>query len=73
MKVAVLHFGEPWPFGAFLFGFLMFLLALIGTVTGKAYGKGGTVDRATNPLGYWLCLVIGYLGGAFLIFNFWPK
>lgn len=75
MNVAAIRFGDSqqWPFGAFLFGLLMLLLAVIGAFTGKAYGKGGTVARATEPVSYWLCLIVGYLGGTFLIFSFWPK
>jgi hypothetical protein len=75
MNLAVVRFGDSkqWPLGAFLFGLLMLLLAVVGTFTGKAYGKGGTADRATEPFEYWLCLIVEYLGGAFLIFSFWPK
>ena len=64
---------KPWPFGAFLFGLLMLLLAVIGTFTGKAYGKGGSAERTKEPVTYWLILFIEYLGGAFLMLNFWPK
>ena len=58
---------KPWPLGVFLFGLLMLLLAVIGTFTGKTYGRGGSADRAKEPLTYWLTLVIQYLGAAFLI------
>ena len=58
---------KPWPLGVLLFGLLMVLLAVIGTFTGKTYGRGGSADRATEPFTYWLTLVIQYLGGAFLI------
>jgi hypothetical protein len=60
--------GKPWPFGGFLFGLLMLVLAVIGTFTGKAYGKGGrSADRGKEPFSYWLTLVIEYLGGGYLI------
>ena len=58
---------KPWPFGVVLFGLLMLLLAVIGTFTGKTYGRGGGTDRAKEPFTYWLTLVIQYVGGAFLI------
>jgi hypothetical protein len=59
--------NKPWPLGILLFGLLMLLLAVIGTVTGKAYGKGGTAERAKDPVGYWIILVVEYLSGALLI------
>ena len=59
--------NEPWPLGVVLFGLLMLLLAVIGTFTGKAYGKGGSAIRAKDPFDYWSTLVVQYLGGAFLI------
>jgi len=58
---------KPWPLGVVLFGLLMLLLAVIGTFTGKTYGRGGNADRAEEPVTYWLTLVIQYLGAAFLI------
>jgi len=59
--------NEPWPLGLLLFGLFMLILAVIGTFTGKAYGKGGSADRATKPLDYWGTFVVEYLGGALLI------
>ena len=58
---------KPWPTGVLLFGMLMLLLAVIGTFTGKAYGKGGTADRAEEPFTFWSVLVIEYLGGIFFV------
>jgi len=58
---------KQWPLGLLLFGLFMLLLAVIGTFTGKAYGRGGSADRAKEPFTYWLMLVIQYLGAAFLI------
>ena len=40
---------KPWPLGVLLVGLLMLLLAVIGTFTGKLYGKRGTADRAKDP------------------------
>ncbi len=57
---------RPWPLGVVLFGLLMLLLAVIGTFTGKMYGRG-SADRSKEPLTYWLTLIIQYLGAAFLI------
>lgn len=62
-----IDWNKPWPLGVFLAGLVMLLLAMIGTFTGKLYGRGGTADRAKEPFTYWLTLVIQYLGGAFLI------
>jgi hypothetical protein len=59
--------NKPWPFGVVLFGLLMLLLAVIGTFTGKAYGRGCSAERAKDPVDYWMTLVVEYLGGAFLI------
>ena len=58
---------KPWPLGLLFFGLLMLVLAVIGTFTGRAYGKGYRTDRAEEPFTYWLTLVIEYVGGAFLI------
>jgi len=56
---------KPWPLGILLFGLLMVLLAVIGTFTGKAYGKGGAADRAKSPGDYWTTLIVQYLSGIF--------
>jgi hypothetical protein len=45
----------------------MLVLAVIGTFTGKTYGRGGSSDRRKEPVTYWLTLVIQYVGGGFLI------
>lgn len=58
---------KPWPFGVFLFGLIMLVLAIIGKFTGKTYGRGGSADRAKEPVTYWLTLIIQYLVGAYLI------
>jgi hypothetical protein len=58
---------KPWPLGVLLFGLLMLVLAVIGTFTGKTYGKGGSADRAKDPFNYWLTLAVQYMGAAFLI------
>jgi hypothetical protein len=63
---------KPWPLGVLLFGLLMLLLAVIGTFTGKAYGKGGSVDRAEDPVAYWILLVVEYLLGAFFVW-YWTS
>jgi hypothetical protein len=55
--------NAPWPLGVVLFGLLMLLLAVIGTFTGKTYGRGGSAIRAKNPFNYWLTLVMQYLAG----------
>jgi hypothetical protein len=59
--------NKPWPFGVLLFGLLMLLLAVIGTFTGTAYGKGSRAYRATEPGTYWTLLAVQYLSGAFFI------
>ena len=59
--------NKPWPLGVLLFGPLMLLLAVIGTFTGTAYGKGSRAYRATEPVAYWTLLVVQYLGGTFFI------
>ena len=71
-EMAPASWNKPWPLGALLFGLLMLLLAVIGTFTGKAYGKGGTVDRTRDPVNYWMSLVLGYLAGAFLVW-YWAS
>jgi sterol desaturase/sphingolipid hydroxylase (fatty acid hydroxylase superfamily) len=58
---------KPWPLGVLLFGLVMLVLAVIGTFTGKTYGKGGSADLAKDPSGYWLMLVVQYLCAVFLI------
>lgn len=52
-----------------LFGLAVLFIALIGTVAGKTYGRGGSADRATEPFTYWLTLVLQYLLAAYLIWN----
>ena len=59
---------KPWPTGLLLFGLLSLLLAVIGTFTGKAYGRWGrSVERAQHPVDYWSTLALEYLGGVFFI------
>jgi hypothetical protein len=58
---------QPWPLGVLLFGLLMLLLAVIGTLTGKTYGKGGSAVRAKDSVDYWMTLAMEYLCAAFLI------
>ena len=60
---------KQWRLGVLLFGLLMLVLAVTGTIKGKLYGwgRGGTVDRANAPWTYWLGQVVRYLGAAFLI------
>jgi hypothetical protein len=50
----------------------MLLLAVIGTFTGKTYGRGGSSDRAKEPVNYWMTLVVQYSVGAFLIW-YWAS
>jgi len=59
--------NKPWPLGVLLFGLVMLILAVIGTFTGKTYGKGGSAVRAKDPVTYWITLVLQYLCGVFLI------
>jgi hypothetical protein len=59
--------NKPWPFGVFVFGVFLLVPAVFGTITGKLYGKGGMVDRAKSPVGFWVALVVNYLCGAGLI------
>lgn len=59
--------GKPWPFGVLLFALYFLVIAMIGTFTGKIYGKGGTTDRAKEPSRYWVGLLIHYLCAAFMI------
>jgi len=33
--------SKPWPLGVSLFGLVILVLAVVGTFTGKAYGRGG--------------------------------
>jgi hypothetical protein len=58
---------KTMPLGVLLFGLLMLILAVIGTFTVKAYGKGGTAERTKDPVSYWLTLIVEYLCGAFLV------
>jgi hypothetical protein len=53
--------------GNLLFGLFILLLAVIGTFTGKTYGKGGMAYRSNNPIDYWMMLIIEYLAAAFFI------
>ena len=65
---------KPRPLGLLLGGLVMLLLAVIGTFTGKTYGRGGRgFDRATESFQYWLELVVQYLVAAFLIWCWWFK
>ena len=57
---------KPWPLGLLLFGLLMLLLAVIGTFTGKTYGKGDSADRTKEPFNYWWTLAVQYLGAAWV-------
>ena len=43
---------------------------MIGTFTGKTYGKGGAADRTKKPVDYWMTLIVEYLAAAFFI-GYW--
>jgi hypothetical protein len=60
---------KPWPFGGFLFGLGMFVLAVVSTFTGKTYLRGST-DRTKEPFNFWTVLIVQYLGGIFLMWAF---
>lgn len=61
---------KPWPLGSLMFGLGMLLLAVIGTFTGKAYGKGGACAvRTEDPFDYWMMLAVQYLGGIYLVWQ----
>lgn len=59
--------SKPWPLGGLLFGLLSLALAVIGTFTGRAYGRGGSVDRAEDASKYWQTIIVEYIGAVFLI------
>lgn len=61
------NWSQPWPLGDLLFGMLIFVVAVVGTFTGKVYGKGGRADRAEQPFTYWLTLIVEYLAAVFFI------
>jgi hypothetical protein len=54
------------PLLEFGFGLGVLFLALYGTATGKAVGKGGRVDRAKNPFEYWFVIALQYGLAVFL-------
>jgi hypothetical protein len=60
---------DQTPDGRLYFGLFVLLLSVIGTFTGKLYGRGGKVDRAKDPTGYWLALFVSYLASGFLIWS----
>ncbi len=60
---------KPWPLGLLLFGLILLSLGLFDTYTGKTHGKGRSVERAKEPIEYWLTILVEYLGGAFLIWG----
>ena len=65
--MAPISWNKPCPICVLLAGLFFLVLAVIGTLTGKAYGKGASVERSKDPFGYWMTLAVEYLGGAFLI------
>jgi hypothetical protein len=64
--------NKPWPLGGFLFGLIMFVLAVVSTFTGKTYLRGIT-DRTKEPFNFWMALIVQYLCGIFLILSFWDS
>jgi hypothetical protein len=56
--MAPASWNKPWTLGVLLFGLVMLLLAVIGTFTGKTYGKGGSAVRAKDPSTYWVTLAV---------------
>jgi hypothetical protein len=56
---------------ALLFGMAVLLLALIETVTGKTYGRGGSVERAKEPFTYWLVLALQFLMATVLFWSWY--
>jgi hypothetical protein len=57
---------KQWPLGLLLFGLIMLVLALLGTFTGKTYGRGSAL-RATDPMNYWTTVIVQYLLGLSMI------
>jgi len=45
-------------------------LALYGTITGTAVLRSARIERAKNPMQYWLMLLVEYAGAAILIAMF---
>ncbi len=70
--MAGMGFRKQYPFGAFLFGLGMFVLAVVSTFTGKTYLKRIT-DRREEPFEFWSGLIVQYLGGIFLMWMFWDS
>jgi hypothetical protein len=61
------------PFYALLLGLFAFIFAAKDTYTGRMRlranytGRGRYIDRVSNPVSYWIWLVVEYLIAAFLI------
>jgi hypothetical protein len=60
---------DQTPDGRFYFALLLLIFALVGTFTGKLYGRGGMVDRAKNHSGFWVALAFYYLCIGFLFWS----
>ncbi|MBB5058124.1 hypothetical protein HDF16_002830 [Granulicella aggregans] len=48
------------------FGMLLLYFVAHGTITGRAFGKFGELDRIRQPFGYWLVLVSQAAAGILL-------
>jgi hypothetical protein len=51
------------------FGFILLLIALISSFTGKTYFRG-TIIRCEKPNEYWFVVAAYYLGGIVFIASF---
>jgi hypothetical protein len=66
--LAVLDPGSRPSYGLLFFGIFIFLLAVVGTCTGKAWARfGRVVCRAREPKQFWWLIAMYYLGGVCLV------
>jgi hypothetical protein len=64
----ILGSSQGSPLVSLAVGLLALSLTIYGAVTGKAVGKGGSVERAKEPVQYWLTLILEFAFAA-LFFN----
>lgn len=68
------HSDQSPPYGLLIFGFFLFILGVVGTCTGEAWGRFGSVTyRAKEPKQFWWLVASHYACGIFLIVYFLYK
>lgn len=61
---------DTGPDGRTCCAVVVLIAALFGLFTGKLYGgRSGPVNRAVQPVGYWICILGSFLLALYLVWD----